>query len=130
MATDRPAEPKPDVRPWPWQFALLVPPLGTLAVFFVALFFRDPDLVGLLWRDPMGVKVTVIAVGGLVGGVFAYLGGCEVLNRRARVPWGAGAVFAQVALVVGWLVLFCLPAAYIVTVGPAAVQIQRNVRPG
>jgi hypothetical protein len=126
MATDAPVEPKSSAWLKPFQLNLLALSIVALVAYLAVLWLRKPDEVCLLWRDPMGVKMTVVAIGGLAGGASVYLAGCALLNRCARVPWGAGANVAQVILALAWIV-FCLPVAYVVTVGPAAIQIQRNL---
>jgi hypothetical protein len=96
-------------------------------LYFLAMSLQRPDYVGLLWRDPMGVKMTIGVAVRLAVGAAIFLGGCTLLNRFARAPWGTGATIAQVGLTVAWVVLFCVPVAFVVTVGPAAIQIQKNL---
>src|SRR5689334_13693942 len=103
METNPPAEPsRPSAEEWavepatqasasarfqPWQVRLLLVPLALLALYALGMWRRNPDLFSLLWRDPMGVKMAVVAVGTLLGGAFFFSGGCVLLNRLARVPW-------------------------------------------
>jgi hypothetical protein len=127
MSPDAPDEPKPSAWPESWQFSLGAIPLVALAVYALAHWRHAPDLVSLLWRDPMGVKMLVTSFVLLTVGATVFVGGCALLNRVARAPWRTGAIVTQIGLVVGWVVLFCAPVAFIVTVGPSAISIQRNM---
>ena len=127
MSPNAPDEPKPSAWPKSWQFSLFAFPLMTLAIYALAHWLRAPDLVSLLWRDPIGVKMLVTSFVLLAFGGAIFVGGCAILNRVARAPWRTGATVVQIGLVVGWVVLFCAPVAFVVTVGPAAISIQRNL---
>ena len=75
----------------------------------------------------MGVKMLIGSAVLLAVGAAAFWGGCAMLNRLARVPWGTGATLVQLGLVGAWLVLFCAPVAFVVAVGPSAIAIQKNL---
>jgi hypothetical protein len=127
MATEALDEPRPSAALKPWQLNLLVVPLVILAMYSAAQWYRAPDYVSLLWHEPLGIKMTIGTAVLLVVGVVVFLGGCALLNFMARVPWGIGAIAIQVGLTVVWVVVFCAPFAYVVTVGPAAIQIQKHL---
>ena len=121
--------------PAPWftwlQLTWLVLQLVGLGVLAAAHYARDPDVFALLWRDPMGVKMLVTAGGALLVGVGLYLGGCVLLNRwadrggRRRLPLYRG---WMVGLAVFAFVTFYMPVVNLMTIGPAAIQIQRNLQ--
>jgi len=114
-----------------WQLGLLAFPIAVIAALALFLWLQKPDYVSLLWQDPMGVKMLTTAATLLVVGVVVYLGGCVVINRLvARPKWGTLATVLQMLLVLAWLVLFCMPGVYVVLIGPAAIQIQRNIIAG
>jgi hypothetical protein len=99
---------------------LFLPPLvGLLAVL-------KPDSMSLLVRDPFGVRMCVGAAAvALVAGA-VYAGGCLLVNRYAAGPSEA-AWFLQAGLAAAWVVFGCLPAAFVVMAGPAAIQVQRGL---
>ncbi|MBP3960923.1 hypothetical protein J8F10_37350 [Gemmata sp. G18] len=128
MTTGAPAETKPSAWPKLWQFTLLGLPLLALAALVLSLWFRKPDYMAVLWRDPMGVRMLTGSVGLLLVGAGLYLGGCALLNRfTARSRWGKGATVAQIGLVAAWVVVFCAPVAFVCLIGPAAIQIQNSL---
>lgn len=130
MATETLPEAKPSAWPQPWQLRLFAFPLVVLVVYFLAQWGRSPEDISLLWREAMGVKMLIGAVILLVVGAGFYLGGCALLNHFVPGTWGTGATIAQGGLLLAWLILFCLPVAFVITVGPAAVSIQQNLQAG
>jgi hypothetical protein len=111
-----------------WQLGLYTIPLVIIAGRALTLWLQKPDYVRLLWQDPMGVKMLTAASVLLVVGAVVYLGGCLIINSFvARPKWGTLATVLQMLLVLAWLVLFCAPAVYMLLIGPAAIQIQRNI---
>ena len=129
--TDLDDDDAPDPR-GPWWFLtqsqvvvlglplLFLPPLvGMLAVL-------KPDYLSLLVRDPLGVRMCVGAAAVALAAGAVYAGGCVLVNRYAAGPSKA-AWFLQAGLAAAWVVLGCLPAAFVVMVGPAAIQIQRGL---
>jgi hypothetical protein len=106
---------------------LFAVPLVLIGLYALAQAVRAPEVTGLLWQDPLGLKMLLGSVVRLAVGAVGFLGGCAILNHVARVRWGTGATVAQVGLTVVWLALFCAPLALVVAVGPAAIQIQQNL---
>jgi hypothetical protein len=105
--------------------------LAGLAAVAAVQYARDPDVFALLWCDPTGVQMLWIACAAALGGTGVYLGGCVLLNRwadrggRRRLPRYRGLMVGLAAFV---FVAFFLPATNLLTVGPAAVHVQRQMR--
>jgi hypothetical protein len=113
-----------------WQLKVFAFPLVALAALAVVLLVQKPDYVSLLWKDPMGVKMLLVSVALVAVGSAVYLGGSLLVNRLAGESRGAGATLLQVGLAVAWVAFFVMPAAFTLMIGPAAIQIQRNLLQG
>jgi hypothetical protein len=129
MTTERPS-----AASGPWftggQLGWLGVQWAVIAVLGLFLAATKADYVTLLWSDPLGLKMAASAAGLLAVGSAIYLAGCLFLNRYGgRSPTGRGvgywlftAVFVPLCFVV-----FFLPAVFTIMVGPAAIQIQRQL---
>ncbi|OAI55100.1 hypothetical protein AYO44_02880 [Planctomycetaceae bacterium SCGC AG-212-F19] len=117
--------------PWTWdQISFLVAQIGGLAVLFLAVFIVNPNYARLLYTDPVGVKMSLLAT--ILVGINAgsYLLICFVVNRA----WPPGARTRGQVTVLTLLsglhfILFGLPVVYIILVGPAAITIMNNLAP-
>ncbi|QEG31298.1 hypothetical protein GobsT_61190 [Gemmata obscuriglobus] len=150
MATAPPAEPQPAAPPAPpaeaqtdtappvaptppeqpptatlttLQWLLVALPLGPLLLLFLVLDAFYPARTALLWVDPLGQKLLAAEFALLLFGVLVCVGGFAVSNRFVPGPLGLVARGAIVAL---WCVGFCVPAGFVLVLGPTAVEIQRN----
>jgi Flp pilus assembly protein TadB len=128
MDTDTHVAPRPAFQSW--QLGLFAFPLIALAALALGLVALTPDYVSLLWKDPLGTKMLLGTAALVAVGSAVFLGGSLLVTRLVdRDTWGAGATVLQVSLAVAW-VLSILPALFVVTIGPAALQIQRNLLRG
>jgi hypothetical protein len=126
MATGEFDEPKPIPVLKRWQVYVYSGPVALLVLYFAAFVILKPDYISLLWSDRMGVQMLIAAAVLFALGSAVFLGGCAVLNRAVGVSW-ASATLTQVALAIACVALFFFPAIFVVTVGPAAIQIQKNL---
>ncbi|WP_439626325.1 hypothetical protein [Gemmata sp.] len=108
------------------QAVVLGLPLLFLSPLVGVLALLKPDYVSLLVRDPLGVRMCVGTAAVLLAGAVLYVAGCLLVNRYAAGP-SKVAWFLQAGLAAAWVVVGCLPAAFVVMVGPAAIQIQRGL---
>lgn len=102
-----------------------------LTAFGVYLYAHHADDFSLLWRDPTGQKLLMSASIMLGVQLAVYLGGCVALNWMAR-RMGPRRLAVYRGLCFG-LAVFCfvgfyLPVTWMLTVGPAAIKIQQNLR--
>lgn len=126
MSTAPPPEPKPSGALTPVQRRLLWVPPAVVAALFCHLCARRPEYASLLWTDLLGIKMLAGAVALLVVVGALFFAGCRLLNRSPRMS-RTTAVVLQTVLAAVWLCGFCLPAGFVLRVGPVAVQIQQNV---
>ncbi|MDY3553762.1 hypothetical protein R5W24_002876 [Gemmata sp. JC717] len=127
--TAPPAAPTPPEQPptatlTTLQWLLLALPLGPLVLLFLVLDAFYPARTALLWTDPLGQKLLGAEFALLLFGALVCVGGFAVSNRFVPGPLGLAARGAIVAL---WCVGFCVPAGFLLVLGPSAVEIQRNV---
>jgi hypothetical protein len=118
----------------PWltgrQAAWLIFQVIFVATLFGLSWVVHPDSVRLLWEDPAGVKMTVTAATCFGMAVAGFAVACVLLNRRfppadpkAAVPRRMGEIVLAIVLTL----LFMAPVVFVVTIGPAALQIQKSI---
>lgn len=108
-------------RQWSW----LVMQLLVVGVCLIISHLENPDRLRLLWQDPLGIRLSLIACGMLLTNALAFGAGCVLLNR-----WiGLQSLVLRptlVATVAGICLFFLyLPAVFVVLNGPAAISVQR-----
>ncbi len=108
------------------QATVLGLPFLFLLALVVPFAIMKPDYVSLLWKDPMGIKMSAVSLALLAIGAVIYASGCLLINRHLASQASAGWAI-QIAITVLWVVGCCLPPAFVVTVGPAAIQIQKGL---
>ncbi len=112
------------------QVALRAFGLGLPAALLLVLLAVDYQRTSLLFRDPLGQKMLTAAGALLVVGLGLHLPACVALNRVA--PPGNDGLRAR-RMVLSFLLegthflFFCLPAVFVLLVGPAAVTITRTL---
>lgn len=111
---------------WGW---LSIQAAGLLAVIGWQAA-AQPDTFPLLWKDPVGVRMTSVACVVLAVHFMAQMAGYAVINRYTRREPGKPGVtsLALAALVsVGCLLLLYLPVVFVILLGPAAIRIQNTM---
>jgi hypothetical protein len=103
-----------------------------VAVVAVGVFVwvRNPDYASLLWTDSLGIKMSVGSLVLLAAGTMLYLVGCAYLNELFARRGTARAFLLgllRYSFVAVCFVVFFLPATFTMLVGPAAIQIQRQM---
>lgn len=106
---------------WGW---LAIQAAGLLAVIGWQAA-AQPDTFPLLWKDPVGVKMTSVACVVLAVHFMAQMAGYAVINRYARRGPGGLALAALVSVVC--LLLLYLPVVFVILLGPAAIRIQNTM---
>jgi hypothetical protein len=119
--------------PWltGWQGGFLALLIGVLLVILGTAAVQRPDYLNVLWNHSLGFKMAATAAVLLSLGTAGFVLGCFWINRAsARLEGKRKPIFhvLLVVLAVGYVVLFYLPAVFTALIGPAAVQIQENLR--
>ncbi len=127
--TDTP--PTPPAKLTRWQLAGLAVPLAAVAAYAVGLAVARPGFLDTLVNDPMGEKLLLSAAGMLAVHVVVYVGGCFLLDRAGREQPNAAGRSRNLSVVLAVVCTFALdvPVLFVLTVGPAAVRIQRDLTP-
>ena len=114
-----------------WQVALFLVPVVAVALIGWQQYQVRPEYVRLLWADSSGARMSAVAAGWALVVATACLAGAAAVNRSAvRAGWSAGRAGLLAGLLVAWGTVGCLPALYVLLVGPAAVQIMRGIKTG
>jgi hypothetical protein len=83
-----------------------------------------PDQAALLWNTDIGVKMSLFAIVALALNAGRFVLACVLANRS-----GSTGVRRAVSIVAGLVLtmFFYLPSAFVVLIGPAAIQIQNSM---
>jgi hypothetical protein len=114
-----------------WSF-IAAEVLGLLSLW-IGMSVLQPDYISVLWTHPSGLRMLITGMALLILNFVGFLGLCLVFNhwmpatdesKRGRRAVAHGVLIAIL------LLLFYLPFVFIITVGPAAIQIQENLTNG
>ena len=103
----------------------------TLAGLAVVLVVRDPNHFAPFVHSETGYQMLVGSVVLLAVYAVGYALGTAALTRVYRHdPGGPGRQVAQAVWTVLAFTFMCLPVAFVMLVGPAAVKVEQNLRNG
>lgn len=119
-------EPRPLL---PTALVMLVPWLLLMGLA-TYLGVAKPNFLRLLWTDEMGLKMltgSLTLMGFVACGSFA--GFWWIFGSLQRYGRSTARILALVGISACWLLLGIAPLAFVMTVWPAAILIQRNLGP-
>lgn len=103
----------------PWILVLLLA---------IGLYIAKPDYLSALWNDDMGLKMVTRSLG--AGGSVAcicFVGYWLIFRSAKRYGWSAKSRLALIGVSIIWCLFGIAPTIFVLVIGPAAIQIQRNL---
>lgn len=114
-----------------WQACFFLAPVVAVALIGRRLHDLKPESFQLLWTEPVGVRMSVLVIGWWVALAAACLAGTAAINRSAaRSGWSVVRSGLLAGILLVWVVIGCVPPLVVLLVGPAAAQIERDLRVG
>src|SRR5262249_2002292 len=113
------------------QVAFVVSQFLVLLGILIFLICTNYGYAQLLWTHPTGIKMTPVGCALVLLGGVIYLAIMFGLNRALLDQDGRRGIHLALSILVNalYLLLCFFPAAFVVLVGPASVQIMDNLLP-
>jgi hypothetical protein len=113
----------------PGQLAFLAGQFTVLVAVYMFLRATNWAYLQILFTHPVGIKMLIIAVVMMLINAALYLGLTFALNQALLRGEGRRKTHAVLAVLLACvhLILFFIPALYVLLAGPAAIQIMENM---